>query len=85
MEGFQASIICPNDKNNIQIYGVFRLSVCYISRLGRGRHVPSLFLFIVRAMCAWLSVTVDALCSWREQCVTRGVRADVLEEICCVQ
>ena len=42
-------------------------------------------LFIIRAMCACLSVTVDALCSWREQCVTRGVRADVLEEKCCVQ
>ena len=73
---------------------MFRPSVCYISRLGRGRHVPSLFfffallvsvLFIVRAMCAWLSVTVDALCSWREQCVTRGMRADALEEKCCVQ
>ena len=35
-------------------------------------------LFIVRAMCAWLSVTVAALCSRREQCVTIGVRADVL-------
>ena len=29
-----------------------------------------------------VELTVDALCSWREQCVTRGVRADVLEEKC---
>ena len=40
--------------------------------------------FIVRAMCAWLSVTVAALCSWREQCVTRGVRSDVAgREVLC--
>ena len=42
-------------------------------------------LFIVRAMCAWLSVRIAALCSSREQRVTRGVRADVLKEKCCVQ
>ena len=40
--------------------------------------------FIVRAMCAWLSVTVAAVCSSREQCVTRGVRADVAgREVLC--
>ena len=33
--------------------------------------------FIVRAMCAWLSVRIAALCSSKEQRVTRGVRADV--------
>ena len=81
------TLFCIVDLHMLLSTALFRLSVCYISRLCRGRHVPSLFfsllllvsvLFIFRAMCAWLSVTVDALCSWREQCVTRGVRADVV-------
>ena len=72
---------------------MFRLSFCYISRLGKGRHV-FLFLFllvsvlfIIRAMCAWVSVRIAALCSSREQRVTRGVRANVArrEVLCAIK
>ena len=82
---------------------MFRLSFCYVSRLGKGRHVLYFLfflyyyyyyyyllvsvLFIVRAMCAWSSVRIAALCSRREQCVTRGVRADVpgREVLCAIK
>ena len=69
---------------------MFRLSFCYISRLGRGRLFFFLLvsvLFIVRTMCAWSSVGIAALCSRREQCVTIGVRADVAgrEVLCAIK
>jgi len=48
---------------------VFKLSFRHISRLGKGRYFPSLFVFIsrhlvfiARAMCVWLNVNVAALC-----------------------
>ena len=48
---------------------MFKLSFRHISRLGRGMYFPSLFVFIsrhlvfiARAMCALLNVTVAASC-----------------------